>query len=211
MKTVQMSFDRAEWTRYYFTVEVDDSLSVKEQREKIIEAVMNSDYNESGTKSLGEVFGFNTEYNFPDELGGPTEQKGATNDQEVDKPTDESSCGPTPKVPEGFIPWRGGECPVDLGAKVLWMTRGCSEPTVEWIHAGELSWWHDGDDTDIVAYKVLEESDIGATPPKPPSLQDFAAQLLTMVRDLNNGYPWKELGISLDKVEETAARLGVTP
>jgi len=72
MKTISMSYDVAEWTRYYVEVEVDETLSVGEQREQAIEKISECDYNDCGTKGLGNVEMLSTEYNFPDELGGPT-------------------------------------------------------------------------------------------------------------------------------------------
>lgn len=62
---------------------------------------------------------------------------------------------PRPKFPEGFIEWHGGICPVP-GAKVLILLRGETECNRTWDWAGDYSWQHDGDSTDIVAYKVLE-------------------------------------------------------
>ena len=72
MKTISMSYDVAEWTRYYIEVEVDETLSVEEQREQIIDKISEGDYQDCGTKSLGNVEMLDVEYNFPDELGGPT-------------------------------------------------------------------------------------------------------------------------------------------
>lgn len=72
MKTIQMSYDVPEWTRYNIEVEVDDSLPIEEQREQIIEKIESGEYAECGTKCLGTVEPYSTEYNFPDELGGPT-------------------------------------------------------------------------------------------------------------------------------------------
>jgi len=72
MKTISMSYDVPEWTRYYVEVEVDEALSTEGQREQIIEKISEGDYNDCGTKVLGNVAMFDTEYNFPDELGGPT-------------------------------------------------------------------------------------------------------------------------------------------
>ena len=41
------------------------------------------------------------------------------------------------------------------------------------------------------------------------ALQDLARQMLAMLRDLEEGYPWRELGIRLKDVEEAARALGV--
>jgi len=58
-------------------------------------------------------------------------------------------------------------------------------------------------------FDMAVEKDNGQ--PEPVSLREFTGQLLTMVRDLNAGYPWRELGISMEQVETTATRLGVKP
>lgn len=72
MKTIQMSYDVAEWTRYFVDVEVDETLSVDLQREQIIGKIDCGEYADRGAKCLGTVEPYSTEYNFPDELGGPT-------------------------------------------------------------------------------------------------------------------------------------------
>lgn len=41
-------------------------------------------------------------------------------------------------------------------------------------------------------------------------LEDFAAQMLQMLDDLHNGYPWKELGISLPELRQRATELSVS-
>lgn len=71
MKTVQVSYDVAEWTRYYVEVDVDDTLSIEEQRDQIIEKVSEGDCRKCCTKFLDKVEFTDIEYNFPPELGGP--------------------------------------------------------------------------------------------------------------------------------------------
>ncbi len=72
MKTIDMSYDVAEWTRYYIQIEIDDTKPVEDQRDEIIEKISEGDYMDCGTKSLGNVEMLDVEYNFPDDLGGPT-------------------------------------------------------------------------------------------------------------------------------------------
>lgn len=54
--------------------------------------------------------------------------------------------------------WNGGECPIDPGCMVEFQTIGgvdggaTEEP---WI-ACELVWSHDGDDSDIIAFRVIK-------------------------------------------------------
>ena len=58
------------------------------------------------------------------------------------------------KQDDGWIEWRGGECPVDPGAAVRVQFRG---PYFEsWPAAGFWRWRHDGNDCDIVAYRIIE-------------------------------------------------------
>lgn len=40
-------------------------------------------------------------------------------------------------------------------------------------------------------------------------LQHLARQMLAMLRDLEEGYPWRELGITLEAIETKARELGV--
>ena len=58
-----------------------------------------------------------------------------------------------------WIEWAGGECPVDELVRVECIFRApplpqeC-EPTMP-CEAGTLAWWHDRQNDDIVAYRVL--------------------------------------------------------
>ena len=59
-------------------------------------------------------------------------------------------------VEDGWIEWNGGECPVRPDTKVSIRLRGSykytSTPACNWY------WGHDGDNADIIAYKVVEGS-----------------------------------------------------
>lgn len=68
MKTIQFSVDRAEWTRYYYEIEVEDNLSPEEIKEAAIEAVENCDVRECGTKCLGNAEIYSPQYNWPEDL-----------------------------------------------------------------------------------------------------------------------------------------------
>lgn len=63
----------------------------------------------------------------------------------------------------GWTEWPGGFCPVDENALVEVRYLGAENPSkgirIEWpVTAGILAWQHDGEDDDIVAYRI---------PPKP--------------------------------------------
>lgn len=64
-------------------------------------------------------------------------------------------------TPEGWTEWNGGERPVDGGAVVDVQFRSAavaakgtrlSSP----CRADRLAWWHDGEDDDIVAYRIAK-------------------------------------------------------
>lgn len=71
MKTIHMSYDVREWTRYHIRVEVDPSLSVEAQREQLVEKIMDGEFAACGSEVLSS-YDTQTEYNFPNDLGGPT-------------------------------------------------------------------------------------------------------------------------------------------
>lgn len=58
---------------------------------------------------------------------------------------------------DGFIPWNGGEMPVPGNVVVDLKFRG-GGVTREPAGASHYYWKHDGDGSDIVAYKVIEEN-----------------------------------------------------
>jgi hypothetical protein len=56
---------------------------------------------------------------------------------------------------DGWIPWEGGECPVEHRTKVLVRYRNAGQPDIKWP-AGGHRWGHTGMFTDIIAYKVVD-------------------------------------------------------
>jgi hypothetical protein len=56
---------------------------------------------------------------------------------------------------DGWIPWEGGECPVEHRTNVLVRYRNAAQPTIGWP-AGGHRWGHTGMFTDIITYKVVE-------------------------------------------------------
>jgi hypothetical protein len=69
VKTIHLSYDIAEWTRYYIAVEVDETLPIDEQKEQVFEAIAACDIKERGSKCLGNVEFADVEYNWPDDMG----------------------------------------------------------------------------------------------------------------------------------------------
>jgi hypothetical protein len=63
---------------------------------------------------------------------------------------------PTSTIPEGFIPWHGGECPVAEGTKVETMLRN-GEPWV--LENAENFFWLHEDADDIIGYRVHKPAD----------------------------------------------------
>ena len=53
---------------------------------------------------------------------------------------------------DGWIEWKGGECPVDVDALVCCKLRS-GKVSITAYHAGILSWRHDGNAADIIAYR----------------------------------------------------------
>jgi hypothetical protein len=64
-----------------------------------------------------------------------------------------------PTIPDGFIPWPGGECPVAEGTVVDYLMRSCGLRQEE--RAERLRWEHIGHEgvTDIIAYRVHKPAD----------------------------------------------------
>lgn len=62
---------------------------------------------------------------------------------------------------DGWIEWKGGECPVDVDALVCGKLRS-GRVSITPYHAGILSWRHDGNAADIIAYRLhkLEQSTV---------------------------------------------------
>lgn len=55
---------------------------------------------------------------------------------------------------KNWIPWPGGSCPADEGVTVAYRQRDGYEG---FCNAGNLLWVHDGEDYDIVAYRLMEK------------------------------------------------------
>lgn len=53
---------------------------------------------------------------------------------------------------DGWIEWKGGECPVDVDALVCCKLRS-GKVSITAYHAGLLSWRHNGNAADIIAYR----------------------------------------------------------
>lgn len=54
---------------------------------------------------------------------------------------------------DGWIEWRGGECPVDVDTLVCCKLRS-GKVSITAYHAGILSWRHNGNAADIIAYRL---------------------------------------------------------
>ena len=54
---------------------------------------------------------------------------------------------------DGWIEWKGGECPVDVDALVCCKLRS-GKVSITAYHAGLLSWRHNGNAADIIAYRL---------------------------------------------------------
>ena len=57
--------------------------------------------------------------------------------------------------------------------------------------------------------RVLVSATPAQSPPEVQQLRTLCLSLLSMLTDLNKGYPWRELHIDLDQCMKTAAELGV--
>jgi hypothetical protein len=65
---------------------------------------------------------------------------------------------PTSTIPEGFIPWHGGECPVQ-GGRVSAVFRRGGAPTNK-FNSGAFRWSHEGNrPDDIIAYRIHKPAD----------------------------------------------------
>jgi hypothetical protein len=67
---------------------------------------------------------------------------------------------PTSALPEGFIPWHGGECPVAEGTAGEVLLRNATKVQDDDIGSG-LFWAHDelADPTDIIGYRIHKPAD----------------------------------------------------
>ena len=70
--------------------------------------------------------------------------------------------------------WNGGECPVDLGCLVEFQTIGgvVGRADHDPLAASDLSWFHDGDDGDLIAFRVTKPA-----PPKPRECWSYGAHI----------------------------------
>ena len=60
---------------------------------------------------------------------------------------------------DGWIPWSGGECPLDLLTQVDVRYRNSGELIIgSTCLAGAYDWSHDERDYDIIAYRIVKES-----------------------------------------------------
>lgn len=64
---------------------------------------------------------------------------------------------------DGWIEWSGGAMPVHGSTEVEVRYRGPAEARkgqrIEWpVFAWALNWSHDGEDDDIIAYRIVEQS-----------------------------------------------------
>ena len=67
-----------------------------------------------------------------------------------------------------WIEWGGGSCPVDSNAKVEVKFRAI-DTLDDYERAGSVVWHHDGEDDDIIAYRLLDEPDAQPTTKQPSS------------------------------------------
>ena len=61
---------------------------------------------------------------------------------------------------DGWIPWEGGECPLPDDARIKVMTRNGVEHRLP-IHAGNQRWGHGGGQYDIIAYRLILNTEPG--------------------------------------------------
>ena len=91
-------------------------------------------------------------------------------------------CKPEFKVPDadGWIEWRGGECPVDGDVNVKFWSGTIKETP---ISAHKLYWGHDGDISDIIAYRLHKQAkpefceSVMRTIPEPGSIDGLCAKV----------------------------------
>lgn len=71
----------------------------------------------------------------------------------------ETNLPPADSDADGWIKWTGGKCPVrlDQRVEVMFRVEWNGQKTCDQDTAGRWSWWQDGDDDDIVAYRVIKD------------------------------------------------------
>ncbi len=60
---------------------------------------------------------------------------------------------------DGWIEWKGGECPVDVDALVCCKWRS-GKASITAYRAGSLSWRHNGNAADVIAYRLHEPEQV---------------------------------------------------
>ncbi len=114
------------------------------------------------------------------------------------------------KIPEGFIKWNGGKCPVSKDDKIEVIFRSGSSACCDTENPTTLRWKHLGYAGDIMAYRVIPQKPVPGSWVKVngqkkwycgPSqytekgyVEDFGAV------DYKNIFPWKEPEVSTAKV-----------
>jgi hypothetical protein len=74
---------------------------------------------------------------------------------DAEAPLGAETSEPTASEADGWIPWEGGECPVEYRTAVDVIFRNGDGAEFKWP-AGGHRWGHTGMFTDIIAYKVVE-------------------------------------------------------
>ena len=92
-----------------------------------------------------------------------------------------------------WIEWNGGECPVPGDTRVDIMTRN-GDVSSGGLTAKSWFWNHDGDSSDIIAYRIVEQSPAPTDAPK--TLRDeYCMAILTgmIANEYYNGATPKEI------------------
>ncbi len=80
---------------------------------------------------------------------------------------------------EGWIVWHGGECPVDSDTRVETKRR---DNVGTWTHfSGKLNWKHNNNDMDIIAYRMMQQTQSELEQPK--KLKLSAGEMVRLVKD----------------------------
>lgn len=68
---------------------------------------------------------------------------------------------PSIEIPEGFMPWDGGECPVNPSCIVEILLRNGKNNTNNFGYSADLFIWDNtGSENDIIAYKVIKNAPV---------------------------------------------------
>lgn len=68
MRSIQFSVDCAEWTRYYYEIEVENSLTPDEIKQAAIAAIKECSARNLGAKCVGDINDIEPEINWPEDL-----------------------------------------------------------------------------------------------------------------------------------------------